>query len=461
MPQPGPHFIPYFCGNKTIKQTIMKKTVILGILLAAFTLPMQSKKADTFPDGTPIPAWFKDTKPTDLAKAGKNYVVTDYGVSTDSTRLQTSELQAVIDLAARNGGGVITIPKGTFLSSALFFKQGTHLHLAEGAVLKGSDDISDFPLLKTRMEGRTITYFPALVNADNLDGFTISGQGTLNGNGLRYWKSFWLRRKVNPKCTNIEELRPRLIYISHCNNVQIEGIRIKDSPFWSTHYYKSKNIKLLNLRITSPAKPVKAPSTDAIDIDACENMLIKGCYMSVNDDAIALKGGKGPTADKDPDNGGNRNILVEDCTFGFSHGVLTCGSESIFDHNILVRNCTVDGVQRLFWLKMRPDTPQEYRYITFDNIKGNAHYFLFIAPWTQFFDMNGVKEIPKSYSHHITMKNINFTCDDFFHVIKSPQYDLSDFTFENLDITTKKEAVDTSAIRRIVMKNVKVNGRKL
>ena len=50
--------------------------------------------------------------------------------------------------------------------------------------------------------------------------------------------------------------------------------------------------------------------------------------MSVNDDAIALKGGKGPWADQDPDNGGNCDIIIEDCTFGFCHGVLTCGSVS-------------------------------------------------------------------------------------------------------------------------------------
>lgn len=51
-------------------------------------------------------------------------------------------------------------------------------------------------------------------------------------------------------------------------------------------------LKLLNLRITSPASPVKAPSTDAVDLDVCNNVLIKNCYMSVNDDAVALKGGK-------------------------------------------------------------------------------------------------------------------------------------------------------------------------
>ncbi|MDF1511901.1 glycosyl hydrolase family 28 protein, partial [Robertmurraya sp. DFI.2.37] len=100
---------------------------------------------------------------------------------------------------------------------------------------------------------------------------------------------------------------------SHSNNVQLSGVRLINSPFWTTHLYKCNHIKLLNLYIFSPEKPVKAPSTDAIDIDVCSNVLVKNCYMSVNDDAIALKGGKGPWADQDPNNGGNSNIIIEDC----------------------------------------------------------------------------------------------------------------------------------------------------
>ena len=70
-----------------------------------------------------------------------------------------------------------------------------------------------------------------------------------------------------------------------------------------------------------------------------------------------------PWADQDPDNGGNCDIIIEDCTFGFCHGVLTCGSESIYNHNIILRRCNLDQAKRLLWLKMRPDTPQQYKYI--------------------------------------------------------------------------------------------------
>lgn len=431
----------------------MKQIVGLVLILCCTQMVAQ----EVFPDGKAIPEWFRENEEVNVNALGKKYSITDYGVANDSTVVQTKKIQGVIDLAARNGGGVIVIPKGTFLSGSLFFKNNTHLHLEEDAVLKGSDDISHFPVKMTRMEGQTLKYFMALVNADGLDGFTISGKGTLNGNGLRYWKSFWLRRSINPDCTNMEEMRPRIIYLSNCKNAQIEGIRIMNSPFWSTHFYKCSFLKLLNLRITSPASPVKAPSTDAVDLDVCNNVLIKNCYMSVNDDAVALKGGKGPWADKDANNGENYDIIIEDCTYGFCHSAFTCGSESILSRNVIVRRCKVDRARALLTLKMRPDTPQKYEYILVEDITGNVQNCLNIAPWTQFYDLKDRKDTPLSYSNNITMRNIDIDCNVFFNVKKSDQYKLSDFCFENLTVRAKKGKVDQSIIDSFTMNNVKIN----
>lgn len=417
--------------------------------------------SEIFPDGTPIPEWFREHRVVSVKELGKQYCITNYGVQNDSTILQTERIQAVIDKAAQDGGGVICIPKGTFLSGSLFFRPRTHLYLEKGATLKESDDISHFDVIDTRLEGQNLTYFAALVNVIGVDGFTLSGEGKINGNGLRFWKSFWLRRQVNPQCTNLEELRPRLVYIADSRNVQLSGVRLENSPFWTTHLYRCENVKLLNLSIFAPHSPVKAPSSDAIDIDVCKNVLVKGCYMSVNDDAIALKGGKGPWADQDKvNNGSNMNIIIEDCVWGFCHSALTCGSESIHNRNILVRRCRVEHAQRLLWLKMRPDTPQNYEYIQLEDITGSAINFLFAQPWTQFFDLKDRKDVPYSYSSHVTMRNIQLDCDVLFAVKKDEtQYKLSDFLFENLKITARKSGeICKDYIHNLQIRNVTVNG---
>lgn len=438
----------------------LKNAKFLALLFVSI-LSVHISAKDLFPDGTPIPDWFRQNTPTDIKTLGKSFRITDHGVVNDSTIVQTEKIQAVIDKAYQEGGGVIIIPQGTFSSGSIFFKPKTHLHLEKGAVLKGSDDISNFPIVLTRIEGQTLKYFAALINADKVDGFTMSGEGTINGNGERFWRSFWLRRQVIPKCTNMDELRPRLVYISNSKDIQLSGVKLMNSPFWTTHLYKCDNAKLLNLYIYAPTKPVKAPSSDAIDIDVCTNVLVKGCYISVNDDGIALKGGKGPSADKDENNGSNRNIIIEDCIYGFCHSALTCGSESIHNNNIIFRRSKIEHAQRLLWLKMRPDTPQNYENILVEDITGSVNSFLFIRPWTQFFDMKGETTMPLSYGNNVTMRNLNFECEVLFDVRNSDQYKLSNFVFENINVKASKNgAIHTDYITNFKLKNVTVNGKK-
>lgn len=449
----------------------MKQTFLLWMACALLCMPSFAKKTiDQWPDGTEIGDWFRQTEPVNVANLGKQYRVTDYGVVNDG-KLHTAEMQALIDQVAAEGGGVVVVPEGTYMTGALFFKQGVHLHLDNGGTLMGSNDPSDYPILKTRIEGETCLYYSALINADGLDGFTISGEGTIDGNGFTFWKHFWERRSWNPQCTNKDEQRPRLIYVSNSKNVQIDGVKLQNSAFWTTHIYNGENVKLLRLHISSPAKPVKAPSTDAIDLDVVKNVLVKNCYMSVNDDAIAIKGGKGPYADywrtpyndidinKFPEmigDGGNENIIIEDCEYGFCHGCLTLGSESVYDHNIILRRIKVTEANNLLWLKMRPDTPQLYEYVTVEDIEGNGKNFLLIAPWTQFYDLKGRASIPMSYSNHITMRNITFDCNVFFNVKQQKdQYHLSNFTFENLVVTAKNADFHQEYVENFTVKNVK------
>ena len=411
---------------------------------------------ERFPDGTPIDDWFYETRVPQLDELGKQYVLTDYNILDDG-KVHTAEIQQLIDKAASEGGGVIVVPAGTYLTGALFFKQGVNLYVAEGGTLKGSEDISDYPVCDTRIEGESCKYFAALINVDGVDGFTMCGPGTIDGNGLRSWKAFWLRRQWNPKCTNKDEQRPRLVFISNSRNVLIANLRLQNSHFWTTHIYKCNHVKYLGCRIFSPAFPVKAPSTDAIDIDVCTDVLVKNCYLEVNDDSVVLKGGKGPWADTAPENGSNERIIVEDCVYGFCHGCLTCGSESVHNRNIIVRRIKVLKGSNLLWLKMRPDTPQHYEYITMEDIEGQMKNFININPWRQFFDLKGRTDIPLSYADHIVMRNCNCKCETFFHVTPNEeQYRLSDFTFENLNIKAKVDNFNADAIKNIVVKNVNV-----
>lgn len=433
------------------------KKLYTTLFLALFALlPVAAKKtANVWPDGTKMDKWFSDTSKVDIQKLGKQYVITDYGVKSDSNILQTRAIQAVIDKVAADGGGLVVVPKGTFLTGALFFRQGTNLYLEEGGRLKGSERIADFPITTTRIEGQTCKYFCALINVDGIDGFTIAGKGTIDGNGYNYWQEFWIRRQWNRECTNKDAQRPRLVYISNSKNVTVQDVHLVASPFWTNHLYKSDHVRYLGCYIWSETNgPVKGPSTDAIDIDVCHDVLVNNCYMNVNDDAIAIKGGKGTWADKDSTNGPVYNILIQNCIYGKVHGCLTLGSESIEDRNIILRNIHAGDVSRVLWLKMRPDTPQHYEYVTVENITGNARSFLVVRPWTQFFKPEERKDMPKSQCNNIVIKNVRMNTGNFFDVGTSDKYDLCDFTFENIDVKDQKKAFDKNLIENTTVKNI-------
>ncbi len=426
------------------------------VLTFAFTA---SAYADfkTFPDGSAVPGWFNDNNAPKTE--GNRYVVTEHGVKNDSTILQTESIQAVIDLAAENGGGTIVIPAGTYLSGSLFFKPNTHLHLAKDAKLKGSDAITHYQIIPTRLEGQTINYFAALINADHCDGFTISGEGTIDGNGHRFYDEFWLRRKVNPKCTNLEALRPRMLYVSNSNDVTVSGIHMVNSGFWTNHLYNCNRIKYLGVTILAPTDGYpKGPSTDAIDLDVCSDVLISGCHLNVNDDGVCLKGGKGTWVDTIPGNGATGRVIVDRCKFGKTNAGITFGSEAWDCSNVIMKDCEFDGTYHVLLFKMRPDTPQKYANVLVDGATGTVRNAVEVQTWTQFFDKVERDPMPMSTVDNVTFKNAKLDCTkNFYKDKKTDDYELSNFTFSDIVAIAPDTSFDTSNVSNFSVKNVAVS----
>ena len=236
---------------------------------------------------------------------------------------------------------------------------------------------------------------------------------------------------------------------------------LQNSPFWTNHLYKCRRVRYSGCRILSPHEPVGAPSTDAIDIDACQDVHIHNCVMAVNDDAVALKGGKGPWADEQPENGVNERIVIEDCLYGFCHGCLTFGSECIHSRNIVLRNVEVSTGYNLLWMKLRPDTPQLYEHVLVERVRGKVANLLNINPWTQFFDLQGRTDLPISACRHVTMRDCRVDCDTFFNVrADDAHYRLSDFTMNGMEVTAVKTAVDIHAISELQMRDVRIHRKE-
>lgn len=396
------------------------------------------------------------------------------GAVGDGTTLSTQAIQRAIDEASASGGGRVTVPEGVFHTGALDLKQGVELHLAAGAVLLGSTDLADYPRRNTRIEGHFEPWRPALINAEGLRGVRITGAGTLDGNGRPFWRAFWQRRSENPKCTNLEVERPRLVHLADCDDVEVRGVHLKDSGFWNLHIYKCRHVMVDGVVITAPhgAPPRvvgedrpwdevaidRAPSSDGIDVDSSQDVTIRRCRISVGDDCIALKGTKGPLAMQDESSPPVERVVIEDCVFESGHGALTCGSEATIVRDVAMRRCRLGPDVPLVRLKLRPDTPQLYENITVDDIEADAAQAIFdVKPWTQFFDLQGHPP-QASRVRGVTVRNVRGSFRSLGELRGNAGDEITEVLLDRVDITAHTPRLTLADDQPITWHEVKVNG---
>lgn len=391
--------------------------------------------------------------------AEKQVSIAAAGAVGDGTTLNTATIQKAIDQLAADGGGTLVIPPGEFLSGAIFLKPGVNLHLDKGAVLKGTTNILDYPELETRIEGHFQVWIPALLNANKVDHLRISGEGTIQGGGRPYWDAFWKARGENKDVTNLAVKRPRNVFISDSKDVQISGVALRESGFWNLHLFRCDGVVVENMDIRSSWS--RAPSTDGIDVDSCQNVLIRGCYISVNDDNIGLKGNKGTSALDDKTVLPVEHIRITDCTFGQGNSALTLGSEATLVRDVVIENCKLTGTEKncVLKLKLRPDTEQHYENITARNITVDnpAAQLVSIQPWTQFFDLQG-KPAPNQIAVNITLENITGTMRDFGVVNGPAQSTVTNLVFKNLNLKLSNPAVNVKNVKALKFENALING---
>jgi alpha-L-rhamnosidase len=390
----------------------------------------------------------------------KRYDISQYGAVGDGKTLNSKAIQATIDKCALNGGGTVVIPKGEFLSGALFLKPGVNLEIQEGAVLKGSTDINDYPKTNTRIEGHFEPWPAALLNGDKVDHLHITGPGTLDGNGQPFWQEFYRQRKIDHKTTNLSVNRPRLTFIQNSKDVQISGITFKNSGFWNLHLYRCQQLLVDNCRFLAPyGEGIQgpAPSTDGIDVDSSQDITINNSFFAVGDDDIALKGSKGPFALDDKDSPAVERIHILNCTFKAGGGIVTAGSEATIVRDVNIEHCTTTK-PTILRLKLRPDTPQQYENFHLNDItvEGNGAIFK-ISPWKQYFDLKG-QQPPKSTVRFITIENVKGSCGSFGEITGTPDTTFGDILLKNVDVKMKDTNFEPQGINTLRFENVIVNG---
>jgi alpha-L-rhamnosidase len=296
------------------------------------------------------------------------------------------------------------------------------------------------------------------VNADGVDHLRISGTGTLDGSGAVFYDAFHTRHNADASTKNLDVPRPRMVYVANCADVRIEGLHFLNSGFWNLQVFHSHDVLIEGIDIQAPGN---SPSTDGIDIDNSQNVTVHRCRIENNDDGIALKGSKGPTAMDDKDNLPDEHIHVYDCDFDRSGTMLTCGSEATIVRDVEVDHCKAvgSGPHTMLRLKLRTDTPQLYENIHFHDItllgKGAI---IEVAPWTQYANLAG--HAPPTHTvRNITLSDITGAFGSFGSIRSNRGDVIQNLTLENIDVQLTRPTPALNGITNVTVKNVKLNGQ--
>lgn len=269
---------------------------------------------------TPATGWSRE----------RRFDAADYGAVGDGATLNTRAIQAAIDAAAAAGGGAVVLKPGVYLTGSLFVKSGVTLVIDREVTLRGVRDLAAYPTIRTRVAGIEMDWPAALLNVYRQRGAKIVGEGVVDGDGKVFWDSYWaLRRKYDPHglrwAADYDCRRPRLVHVYESDGVELSGLRLMRSGFWTVHVCYSRNVTVQDLVIRNNIGG-RGPSTDGVDIDSSERVLVQRCDLSVNDDALCIKAGR----DWDGLRVARpcREVRIKDCVVRDALAGMTFGSET-------------------------------------------------------------------------------------------------------------------------------------
>ncbi|HTM82384.1 glycoside hydrolase family 28 protein [Asticcacaulis sp.] len=431
------------------------------------------------------------TRAADIARRVKvpviperRFDITDFGAKGDGVTLNTQAFAAAIDVCGKAGGGRVIVPAGRFLTGAIHLKSNMELHVSEEATVLFSTNTNDYPIVFTRYEGLELMNYSPLIYAFGEKNIAITGSGTLDGQGSNeHWWSWsggarfgWQDGLPNQRAARLvlaqmaednipvaqrifgdgHYLRPNLIQTYNCDNVLIEGVKLRNSPCWNIHPVQCRNVIVRGVDVFG-----HGPNNDGCDPESVDFMLIEDCTFDTGDDCIAIKSGR--NADGRRLATPAQNILIRNCQMKDGHGGVVIGSE------------ISGGVRWVFAEKCRMDSPDLWYALRFKNnaMRGGVLENIYardisvgqVGKAVITCDFNyeeGAKGAFKPVLRHVVVERL--TADHALRVLDSqglPGAPVSDIVLRDCRFDGVTEASIVTHTHDLHLENVQVNGRRV
>ncbi|MEN5195257.1 glycoside hydrolase family 28 protein [Sphingobacterium faecium] len=438
--------------------------------------------------------------------------IVNHGAKGDGHFLNTTAINKAIEQSSLQGGGVVLVPSGLWLTGPIILKSNVNLHLKRDAILFFTDDFDQYKLIAANWEGQPAWRNQSPISGTDLTNIAITGSGVIDGNGDAWrmvkkskltdsqWKNLVNSGGVVDKSSQIwypsekslagskdkkagvmtagtsssdyehikDFLRPNLLVLTNCKKVLLEGVTIQNSPAWNLHPLLCEDLTLRRLLVRNPWY---GQNGDGVDIESCKNVLIEDCTFDVGDDGICIKSGR----DKSGRERGKptENVLIRNNVVYHAHGGFVIGSEmSGGAKNIWVQDCSFIGTDIGLRFKTKRGRGGTVENIFIENINmidipGEAILFDMYYEAIDPVPMAGEKrekvkaekipvteETPQFKNFHIKNVFVNGAEKGiFFRGL--PEMNIQDITIEKVTIQAKK-GIDIIEASNIKLKDITI-----
>ena len=247
-------------------------------------------------------------------------------------------------------------------------------------------------------------------------------------------------------------LRPPFIQPFDCENVLIEGVTIRNAPFWLINPVLCTNVTIRGVTCDS-----LGPNSDGCDPESCKNVLIEDCLFDTGDDCIAIKSGR--NADGRRINTPCENIVIRNCDMKAGHGGVVIGSEisggvrNVFAENLRMSSPDLERAIRIKTNSVRGGIIEHLRYrdITIGQVRDAIV-------------INFYYEEGDAGSFDPTVRDIeisNLTCEQAERVFQVRGFErapIRDFRMLDLEFHKAGEIGTIEQVRDLVVERVSING---
>jgi hypothetical protein len=230
--------------------------------------------------------------------------IMDYKVDNTGKTIETAKInQAISDVAARPGGGVLYFPTdGVYMTGTLFMKSNVKLYVDAGALIKGTGKMVDYTSAPappgTPPAGRPLR---AQVIFDHVENAGLAGRGAIDMDGYpKLWYDFapdtadGRARDADGIVKDPHGAGARGYLINTCHNITFQDLLLLRSAEWTVHVIDTENFTTRNIKIVNRKRQ---HHDDIYDLTgSSKHILIEDGFAMGMDDTWALYGNRSTTA---------------------------------------------------------------------------------------------------------------------------------------------------------------------